>query len=379
MAHFWKFLLGSLATALLGYAAIVALTGLILPWRPTFFDGFVTLHDQPSWTNDTRYFMINESMLASPGQHVVIVGASTSRDPFRPEVMAPALNGWQVANASLSGAPVRQLADTIDMIYNEKKVSGPSKTVFVFCLTYLQVLPYSKGAPIENPLSLDAERMGMFARDASGRLVPQYPNAVEQMLALALRPQAIVASWPPRLFKWAFENDSFPVARRFADRLRAKDAGSQWVKYLGEHPDQDAVIIPPDMQRALLAQRLAGFDGDRPIGDEEIKRLGAVLRMIRAHGDGAVIVDLPLPNWHRVGAKQADHSFETGMRGLVAGFNGDPQVGYISLRDFDGDTNFIDSGHPKPRMWPLMSRALASRLLPYLRDDAAAPARPATR
>lgn len=360
MTPFWKWLAASTACAGLAYGGLVLASGAALPWRPAHFDTQLVNTTQRGWVNEARYYVLNRDVLAEPGDRVVILGASTARDPFRPERMEASLPGWQVANAALSGAAISEIGDAVDLYY-QARAPGSGRTVFVFALTYLQFLPARFPEGADNPLATEAFRAGQYER-ADGTLEPQGPEAMRDAANAVMRPQAVAASLPRRIFKMVFANPDLPMIKSVVDRFRGDDPLSRWTEHIGEQKNLDTISVPPEVQQALLAQRLAGAGGDRPLPPGEFRRLAALLEMIRARGDAAVIVDLPLPHWHRNGVPVADGSYQTGLRALLAPYAGDPAIGFISLRAFDDDENFFDSGHTEPRLWPVLSDRLARDL-----------------
>lgn len=367
MRAFWILLVRVGGIALLGYATLIALSVLDISWSPRHFDTGVTTVEEPGWVNEARYAMINKVAFDAPRDRVVILGASTSRDPFRPELMEQRLPGWTVANASLSGANVSEIADFVDVYYAERQGHPPSRTAFLFALTYIQFKPVDYSRNAASPFATEAMRSGFYAREG-GRLVATLPSPFEHMIATVMRPQAIAASLTRRVSKFLFVNPDFPALKSFADRFRARDPLSRWTQAIGEARDLNQLNPTPEMQSALLAQRL-GDAGDTPYPDSEYKKLAAAIGIIRAHGDLAVVVDLPLPEWHRAGVRRIEAAHDAHIAAVLAGFGGDPAITRLSLRQFGADTNFFDSGHPKPKMWSVFSATLADLLRPFLEKN----------
>ena len=370
MTHFWKWLAASGLCAVLGYGALILASGLSLPWRAEHFDTQLANTTQRGWVNEARYFVLNKDAFSEPGNRVVVLGASTARDPFRPELMESRLPGWQVANAALSGAAVSELGDAVDLYYQERR-PGSGRTVFVFALTYLQFVPKAFPQGVDNPLATEATRGGLYVRE-NGALRTHQPEVATELLTAVMRPQAVAASLPRRTFTAVFANPQLPLIKSLVDRFRGGDPLARWVKHIGEQRDLDDVTVPLSVQQALLAQRLAEAGGDRTLPPDEFRRMAALVAMIRARGDAVVIVDLPLPGWHRAGVPMADGSYQSGVQALLTPYADDPSVDFISLRAFDEDENFFDSGHTEPRLWPVLSARLAQ-------DLAASPALRSTR
>lgn len=366
MTHFWKWLGVSTLWAAVLYGGLIVLSAQQIPWRSPHFDSAAPTTTQPGWGNEARYFMLNKPVFDTLDDRVLILGASNARDPFRPDIMEADLAGWKVANASLSGAGIGEIADAVDLYYQERG-DAPGRTVVVVSLNYIQFLPSPYDAAHDNPLATEARRGGLHERH-DGLLTPRYPRLVERTARVLNRPQVVAASLPRRLFRVIFVNPRLPVIKSAADRLRSDDPLAQWIEYIGEHPNRDAITVPPDMQRALMAQRLADAGGDKPLPRQGFETLSRLIDEVDAHGDRLVILDLPLPDWHFAGVPQTDQSYRDGITELLAAHT-DADVSLISLRDFNAAENFFDSGHTKPRLWPVLSHALAARLKPVLDQD----------
>ena len=360
MRWFWKWLGGGIAVAAALYALAIALSLLELSWRPDPFDSVAATTSEPGWVNEASYLMLNKSRFAEPANRVIITGASNSRDPFRPALIERRLPGWEVANASLSGAAIAEYQDLADIYYSERgEARDGSRTVWVFAVTFMQFRPspYRNGA--ENPTATEALRAGRFERGADGRLRPAYPDQVDDAFETVLRPQVMLSSWPRRIARTLVFESSIPGVRALADRFRPSDPVQRWTDYM-RHADLNAIVIPPSVRRDLLARRLADSGGDRPSPATEYARFASLIRSIQARGDTVVICDLPLPDWHVAGFPRSD-AFHEAMIARLRQMFGD-SLGYISMRDLTAADNYIDSGHPKPRLWPVMSARLAEGL-----------------
>lgn len=359
MIRFWKWLALSTATTAAAYGGIVALTSLSLPWKVETFDTQAVTTTQPGWNSEARYFVLNRNVLSERANRIVVLGASNARDPFRPGVMEPLLPGWRVANVSLSGAGIGEIADAVDLYYAQRPPEA-GRTVFVLGLSYLQFLPVNYGNG-HNPLVTEALRSGLYEQDG-GKLSAIWPEPVFDGVAKVLRPQAVAASLPRRMVRSVFANPDLPMVKSVVDRFRGDDPLSVWTRYIADQKSLDTVSVPAEMQQALLAQRLAGMGGDHAMPSKDFERLAALIATVRARGDAVVIADLPLPEWHRSGVPVTDGSYLAALRSILAPHEGDPAVALVSLRDFDANENFFDSGHTEPRLWPQLSRRLAQAL-----------------
>jgi len=360
MAWFWRWLCGGVAAALALYAVALLLGTQELSWRPAPFDSVAATTSEPGWVNEAVYLMLNKSAFAEPANRVVITGASNARDPFRPALIQRRLPGWEVANASLSGAEIAEYRDLVDLYYSERERGGRARTVWVFGITFMQFRPSPYRNGVENPTAAAAMRAGLFHRGQDGRLAASYPPAVEHVLETALRPQVMVSSWPRRIGRSLVFESSIPGVKAIADRFRPDDPVQRWTDYIRD-ANLDSIVIPQSVRNDLLARRLADAGGDVPSPAAEYVRFANLIREIQARGDEVVICDLPMPDWHLAGFPRSE-AFHEAMIARLRQLFGSDRFGYISMRDLSASENFIDSAHPKPRLWPEMSARLADGL-----------------
>jgi hypothetical protein len=367
MARFWFWLLPSVAVFVALYAGASLLADISIPRRADTFDTQLATTSELGWVNEQRYFMLNKSVLSRPANRVIILGASTARDPLRPQIMERNLPGWQVINASLSGAAISEIADQVDLIQQELSNRG-GKNVFVLCLTYLQFRPVERPQGTDNPLGAEATRTGLFER-RKGKLTPLFSPGAERSVMNLWRPHAVAASLPRRVFRSVFANPRLPWIKNNIDQFRGADPLARWTERIGETEDLNTLNVPADIQSALMAQRLSESDGDKPLPDTEFDRLESLIEQIRSQGDDVVIVDLPLPKWHRVGAIRMDTSYLERLASDPKVLSTSTGYNWISLREFDEDQNFFDSGHTKPKLWPLISDKVSLALAPIARRN----------
>jgi hypothetical protein len=365
-----------LAVAIALYALAIPLSTLELSWRPAPFDSIAATTSEPGWVNEASYLMLNKSAFAEPANRVVITGASNARDPLRPDLVQRRLPGWEVANASLSGAEIAEYRDLVDLYYSERDRADGGRTIWVFGITFMQFRPSPYRNGVENPTATEAMRAGLFHRGSDGRLVASYPPVLEHAVETARRPQAMISSWPRRIARNLVFESSIPGVKAIADRFRPNDPVQRWTDYMRD-ADLDAIVIPPSVRNDLLARRLADAGGDIPSPAAEYVRFANLIRDIQAHGDAVVICDLPMPDWHLAGFPRSEAFHQAMMARLREMFGRNDHFGHLSMQDLDIGNNYIDSAHPKPRLWPIMSARLADwlRNSGLLQQGSASPAR----
>src|SRR3989442_2897403 len=141
MRWFWRWLGGGLMAAIALYAVALSLSILELSWRPAPFDTVAATTSEPGWVNEAGYLMLNKSAFAEPANGIVLTGASNARDALRPELIQRRLPGWEVANASPSGAAIAEYQDLVDLYYSERDRANRGRTIWVFGITFMQFRP----------------------------------------------------------------------------------------------------------------------------------------------------------------------------------------------------------------------------------------------
>ncbi|CAM3178216.1 hypothetical protein SPAN111604_08670 [Sphingomonas antarctica] len=362
MTHFWKWLAGALLASAVIYAGFIALSAAVMPWSQARFDTDVASTSQPFWTSETRYLVINKAMFRRPANRVIILGASNTREAFRPALVEAGLSGWEVSVAGFGSANMSELSDAADLIYGELGSQRRDKRIFVIGTHYLAFIPSNQIWPgVPNPVAVDAQRAGLFTRER-GALVPAYPVAVERAIEAALRPQAMLAHVPRLLGQTLFDNPAFPQLQTLGDKYRGNSPAAQWGKNIESARDLNQLTVTPAVAKFLLAERVRGFGGDHALEADQFMALDRLITKIRAHGDAVIVVDLAIPRWHSEGVPLATASYRAGIGWVRARHAADSSVDYLSLHDLDDSDNFFDSTHTKPRMWKVWSDRLAYRL-----------------
>jgi hypothetical protein len=139
------------------------------------------------------------------------------------------------------------------------------------------------------------------------------------------------------------------------------------LRLAGETP-ADVTVTDRNTFRLSAAERAASLDAWRKrMGapgtwdERQLKRFDVLVREISRHGSRLVLLDLPLPAWHR-DALAYDAQYRLRIAPHLTAALALPGVSYTSMRDGFDDDQFYDSAHPRPRATPFWSARASSAL-----------------
>jgi hypothetical protein len=340
---------GAILLSLLGLYVIALSATLALTPRPPEPRWLNTAHaDDTIFMTEPKYIYLNRIALRDPVDKVVVVGASNSIRGFtRAELGSLVPPKAAVHNLSLGGANMTEVSQVIDLVEKAQSPEAQHRMIFVIGVWYgmfgedrLRWFTADRSAG-DTDIDIERYRYGFEWRTRHG-------------------PVALV---PERYFGAAVTAIS-PFL--FLDRL-ARDASALVVSQA--QPDEaalDAVVLGEDDRAKYLRywSSMMGPEAPRSM-DEQFGVLARACDAILAHGSRVVLVDLPLPRWHKDRSPYY-RGFEDQEARLVAALLDRPGFRFVDLGELDRDDDFIDEVHPKPRVTLTWSRELARVLSPLL-------------
>jgi len=326
----------SLVLLWLGIVYALAIAASLL-YRP-FADlrGIDTAQSEKSlFATETKYLMFSLGRLNYPGPRVIVLGASNAGTGLRPAMLASRL-GMPVYNLSVGGSNAHEIGEVTDLALANIPANSWKQTIFVDGIWYGQFESDRRRWPDgQTDIDIEAARYHLYLLDGpAGHIEPRLPPLAMDLAALAMRPFLIG-------LKLYYSLD--PVitdVRTWVLQLLGNK-----VRVLGE--SDTLVLTPAERKLAIddLISRMGelgqwdrgGFDG-----------LVAMAHDISAHGARLIILDLPLPDWHKR-AIGYDAEYQRRMAALKMQLCAIPNVGVETLDGFSDD-DFFDYVHPRPRV-----------------------------
>jgi hypothetical protein len=296
------------------------------------------------FATETKYLMFSLNRLDHPGPRTIVLGASNAEQGLEPAMLMPRL-GMPVYNLSIGGSNIREMQEITYLCFDNMPVSAWRQSTFVAGVWYGQFVPDSRRWP-DGQTDIDTEAQRYHLYTVSDYHVHRRLSPVGMKLAtLAMRPFLVG-------LKIYYNMD--PLITRM--RTTSLQILGYKIRIIGE---SDTLELTPAERKAetdewssrmgpLKAWDMNGFDG-----------LVAMARMVSAHGARFVVLDLPLPGWHKA-AVPYDAEYRRRLAALMPRLCAIPNVSVVSLKGFSDD-DFYDFVHPRPRVmeqWAQKTAAL---------------------
>jgi hypothetical protein len=206
--------------------------------------------------------------------------------------------------------------------------------------------------PGDTDLDIERYRYGFERRTPQGP-VDSVPRAYRDAAVVAIYPLLFLDKVSRAAFRWIN-----PAHAQTAEELDAYVVGQQ------------------EKDQYLKYWRTMMGSAHPSSFDEQFAVLDKICDRVLAQGARLLLVDLPLPRWHKT-ASPYQAIYETRAHQLFDRLSGRPGFDFLDMGDLDNDADFYDEVHPKPRAAATWADRLAGALSPLLQSPIA-PAAPDT-
>lgn len=332
------------------YLAALAGAALLYPTGPEEFLDTAVAH-KTIFGTPARYTVYNHAALAQPGPKYLILGASPALLGLRPARMSHLLEGLPVHNLSLASADMSELRQEVLLLSHALPDERFREIVFVVGVDYLQFVDRQRRWP-NGVTDLDSEtsRYGFYTQSRDGLAHPRFTEPTAHALTFLLRPMMVGSNIYThtllsllekfRVFARSAIGDpilTFEVINSGGKPMSSRDRKTSfevWRKYMGAQP----------------VMRTAQFEA-----------LLDVARHIHARGGRLLIVDLPLPDWHKQGLPY-DGEYQAAKRPYFAAATALSGISSLDLTSLDAPRDFFDSVHPNQHGADKWSKMVAAKL-----------------
>lgn len=295
-----------------------------------------------------KYVFLGRSALDSPEGKVLIVGASNTAVGFIQKAIQPKLACAKVSNLAMGGANISEVAQIIDLVRETQTSRNPAPDTFVIGVWYGMFadsdIRFADPDRIRGETDLDIEkyRYGFYRRTANGPIA-LLPSRWLDAGVMAIRPLLLVE----KAAREARTGVNLVLTgRRSAQRTEAER--------------ERAVMSEHDKKKALeYWQENMGFK--RGISETQFNLLRSTIASLLDLGDRVVLVDLPIPAWHR-DASPFQLGYEQKFQELSEKFKERSNFISMSMSDLDGDSDYSDEVHAKRHLANIWSDRLTSLL-----------------
>jgi len=335
---------------LLLYGALLALAWLLVQRDPSTRRIDTARAAETLYITEPKYVFMARPRLQSAAPKVLLLGASNTMAGFKQRELQPLLPEVEVHNLAVGGANLTEVRQVAELVREVQTPQARRETSYVVGLWYgLFASDAARWNTVDRhagdtDMDIERYRYGFYRRTPDGArpLLPARYLSTAETLVL------------PYL---ALDR----LARDLTVSLRAQLSGK--APKLTDEQRNARVISVDEQQKYLDFWR--GYMGSEPrLSDQQVEQLRALVDTLVADGSRVMLVDMPIPSWHAQGAALAA-DYRERMRQLAPTFSAIPGVTWLSMtgRDEDnGDDQFSDEVHPKPRVSPRWAARLADAL-----------------
>ena len=311
-----------------------------MAYPPT--EGGDTLDTGNAWAaiyhSEPRAVVLGRAPLRLPGRQIALLGASNVEVPFPTAALRPLLPGWRIHNLGLGNANAHEVAEVADLLLERVPPAQRSDLTVVIGIWYgLFIADERRWKGRLTDIEVEGLRYGIYRRSEAGLLPVVAPSWVDYA-SFALRPLLAV-------------------------EVALKNRLGRWRQRIGSGP-RDLNAPPLNATEREDALRFwaeqVGTPGGR-LDDAQFARLLAMVRRLSGAGARMILLDLPLPSWHRAQSPSfAD--YEQRKRPWLSSATALPGVTYRNLQALGDDADFYDEVHPRPPAREKWVRSLAEIL-----------------
>jgi len=267
------------------------------------------------------------------GQNLFLVGSSNVREGFRPNIINGRLPGFTVHNVAIGASNIAQVYESVQYVNHFLSPVGRRNAVYVVGIWYGQFVSNQKrwGSIGLTDLDLELRKFHLFKVNDYELKALAMPRSMEVNYMRLFLP--LIAA--KRLMIYATGTQIRAPYTGAVDANYKAESMKFWRNYMGA------------ADCSAYAQQF-----------EYLNRLSA---LIRNTGGKLVLVDMPLPTWHK---RQSPYErlFQNLKQTYIEPLVSSQHVSYIEMQTLDSDDDFYDSAHPKAATAVRWSSALANSL-----------------
>ncbi len=301
-----------------------------------------SLANNTIFMTDPKYVFLNRAAVRPDAPRIVFVGASNTAVGFKQREVQALLPNEEVDNLSVGGSNMTEVAQIVDLVQDLQSSSARRRTTFVIGMWYgtftQDKFRWNTPDRHQGDTDIDIERYRYgFYRRTQGGSKQVLPSADLALCVALIHPYLV------------FDELSRRASKALRDRLFGRAASRT-------DAERNASVVSEADKEAALKYWHDQMHSDGPIAEEQFLVLRNLIDRILAQGSKVVLVDLPIPRWH------AERSpiypgYLRHEKVLLSHFDGRDGFAYLEMSDLNGDLEFSDEVHPKPRVtWQWAAR-----------------------
>jgi hypothetical protein len=334
------------------YSAVLALTFIVVPTPPRTGSIDVWTAGSTLYLTSPKYAFLGRDALDVPEEKVIMVGASNTGLGLRPDQVQALVGCAKVSNLAIGSANITEVRQMIDLVHDVQDAAARRSDTFVIGVWFGMFVdtellwPGAERHRGDTDLDIERYRYGFYRRTAAGPVAVLPPRWLHAEVVL-IRPYLLLE----RSVRWATAG----MRRALLGKpLEMTDA------------DREARVLSASEKQDALAYWRKTMGGDKPISAAQVTLLQDTIEGLLRSGEKVVLVDLPIPAWHR-DASPYQPSYAAEVQGpLFDHFKGRPGFASLKMPDLDADADYSDEVHAKPHLARIWAARLAAVLNPLV-------------
>jgi hypothetical protein len=347
-----KYILRQSALTLLSFALLYALLAgasfVVFPDPASGGPRDFQAAEQTLYMTVPKYVFLGRSVLANPDRKIILVGASNTGVGLRQKLVQSNLGCAKVSNLAMGGANISEVRQVIDLVHNVQSDQERRLNTFVigvwFGMFIDSEVKYAEGDRNRGETDLDIERYryGFYRRTPDGPVAVLPPKWLDAGV-IAIRPFLLLE----KLARQARAGANLVLTGRTSAQ-RTDD-------------ERESVVMSAEEKHKALEYWKESMGRKSEISRAQVEVLKQTIQKLLNSGEKVVLVDLPIPAWHR-DATPYQPSYRQALNGLLQQFGGQPNFTSLSMDDLDNDLDYSDEVHAKRHLADVWSTRLAKVL-----------------
>lgn len=289
------------------------------------------------FTSQAKYVALDIWKIAKPRRgKIILVGSSNVREGFRPLDIEDWIANQEVHNLAIGASNITQLAQIVQLALTLPKETWDDSIVVIGVWYGLFVDDNKQWAGSPTTFMSEALRYG-FYRQQGERLYPVVPWRNIPCWESALRPYLLLTK---PVYGITYFGENIVASAHTLVREKKID-----YTFLFPNPSQSHETVD-EKYKANAIKFWMDYLGT-PAGtlqDEQFIKLRELLRQLQTVGARVVLVDMPLPAWHR-----ASSTYYAAYKQKIYNLYDEvkyPGLWFLDLSEKFGEEKFYDSAHP---------------------------------
>jgi len=360
--------------ALVTSSLMLAIIAIVFGWPHSHLPVETLSHPRNSFADEARRAIFHSPSLAKSKKPMILVlGASAPQEAYLPsaiQALAPAFNA---SNLGIGGANISELDQVLDLVLKAARPQVLKESVLVLTFSYGIFVPDAVRWSNKHFLPHDIVEAGIFISDIEREAMrcPSICNpegvlfklAPHWLLAIAKKRYEVLLQLTPflpvhvgdRILRWnVWRHDP----RNLFYSKRQKSTPKQSPAVAAQAPPESE-LVQARHQMDFITKYMGPPSG--VLHDEQFDKLVALLNKAHASGLRIVVVDMPLPSWHRA-ESPFFAPYESRLQAVLSPFLETGKARYVRQSDAIPDDEFRDSIHPKAEAANHWTKTLVDQL-----------------